>query len=250
MSDNLPAPRTEITPLAEQFPIINPATRDEVREVFEANLGAHGMSARRMDVIKVPTGGGQSWTIQSIDGEIMIKEMRGIVLAWSPGQTYYRTAYSERGKARTPPDCVSRDGTFGKGDPGGACRRCPLNEWGSDPKGGRGKACKEIIRLIFLRADQILPELITIPPTSIKNVQQYFWRLSSSLIPYWTLVTTLRLEKTSNMDGIDYARVIIGAGPRFNPAEKAALAPYQEQVEQLLRNMEVEADFTRDDDSD
>ena len=33
------------------------------------------------------------------------------------------------------------------------CETCPMNQWGSDPKGGRGKACKNTRRLAIIPAD-------------------------------------------------------------------------------------------------
>jgi hypothetical protein len=35
----------------------------------------------------------------------------------------------------SPPDCGSFDGETGIGDPGGECKRCPLNQFGSDENG-------------------------------------------------------------------------------------------------------------------
>lgn len=253
MPENLPAKiDMEITALAERFPILNPASADEIREVLQANIGPRGLTPAQMDRIKVPSGGAQLWSVTGIDGEEAIRELSGIALAWTDSRLYYKVAYAERGKTRTPPDCASKDAIYGIGDPGGDCRHCPMAEWASDPKGGRGQACKEVRRILFLRGDHILPEMITIPPTSLKNAQEYFKRLGSLRIPHWALITNLRLERTANADGIDYARVILSAGPRFNEAERAALAPYQAQMASLFRDVEIDTtDFEhRDNDND
>lgn len=60
-----------------------------------------------------------------------------------------------------------------------ACDTCPRNEWGSDPEGGRGKACKNSRRIAVLPYDTVMkgPEAIRkaqvvmckLPVTSIKN---------------------------------------------------------------------------------
>lgn len=232
---------TELSAPAQQFPTIFDVEKHrEVREILEANLGPRGLSPQQLDRIKVPTGGGQMWTLQGVDGEEAAKEVSGPVLGWVDNRLYYKIAFSERGKTKAPPDCTSQDGFYGTGDPGGECRHCPMAIWGSDPKGGRGQACKEVRRILLLRSGHLLPEIVTIPPTSLKNAQQYFLRLTSSGIPYWSLITTLRLERAANADGVDYARVILSAGPRFTRAECAVLAPYQAQMMELLRNMEIE----------
>lgn len=50
------------------------------------------------------------------------------------------------------------------------CKTCPKFEWGSDPNGGRGKACKERRRLALLAPDGGAEMVIlSIPPTSLKN---------------------------------------------------------------------------------
>lgn len=58
------------------------------------------------------------------------------------------------------------------------CDGCPKNEWGSDPDGGKGKACKNSRRIALLHADSLKsPEEILeaavafckLPVTSVKN---------------------------------------------------------------------------------
>jgi hypothetical protein len=251
MPDNLPAP-VEITTLAARFPIINPETALEIRQVLESNIGPNGISPMQLNRIKVPSGGALTWAVPGLDGEENFKELSGIVLAWTDSRVYYKVPFAERKGKAGPPDCTSKDGFYGVGDPGGECRRCPMAEWGSDPKGGRGQACKQVRRLLFLRADHILPEMVTIPPTSLKGTGEYFRRLTDYRMPYWGLVTNLRLERVSNADGIDFARVVFGGGQRFNEAERAALAPYQAQMQALLHATEIDADYesrdSRDDD--
>jgi hypothetical protein len=63
------------------------------------------------------------------------------------------------------------------------CAECPNFEWGSDPQGGKGKACKTRYRIAVIPAptDASLPMHIqgselrfaTIPVTSVKNFEQF-----------------------------------------------------------------------------
>jgi hypothetical protein len=76
----------------------------------------------------------------------------------------------------------------GKDNPGAEdpqseyCLDCPMNEWGSDPKGGRGKACTNSRRLFLLPADVInSPDKASradfiqcdLPPTSVRNYSKF-----------------------------------------------------------------------------
>jgi hypothetical protein len=51
-----------------------------------------------------------------------------------------------------------------------SCGDCDKFQWGSDPNGGRGKACKERRKLALIPADMSAEVLLlSIPPTSLKN---------------------------------------------------------------------------------
>jgi hypothetical protein len=51
-----------------------------------------------------------------------------------------------------------------------SCAACPNFVWGSDPRGGKGRACKERRRLALLPADGSAELcILNIPGTSIKN---------------------------------------------------------------------------------
>jgi len=168
--------------------------------------------------------------------------LTGIIIAWRDTRVYYKTPYDQRGKKSGPPDCSSKDGFWGTGDPGGDCERCPFSQWESDPKGGRGQACKEVRQLLFLRDGQYLPDLINIPPTSRKAFEKYFFRLSSYGTPFWGTVTRLALERTQNQDGVDYARVVPVSSTRLSSQEISILRPFQATMSALLRPMQVEGE--------
>lgn len=242
-STNLPAPI--VSELALKFPIINPTSNQELREVLEANLGPGGLSERQLDRIKVPGSGATHWTVPGLNGEESAKELSGLIVGWRNARLYWKTPFNERGKTKTPPDCLSTDGFYGIGDPGGDCADCPLAQFGSDPKGGRGQACRQVRQLLLLRDDHILPEIITVPPTSIKPCSDYFARLGGQRIAYFAIVTHMRLERVQNPDGIDYARIVFSGGLRLSAAEKAAIQPFQQQMMAMLKPMDIDAtDYT------
>jgi hypothetical protein len=84
------------------------------------------------------------------------------------------------------------------------CDACPNAEWGSDPGGGRGKACKQTRRLVLMPAtvlDAASPvdaiktaelAILDVPVTSVKNYSQYVNVLAASIgLPMWACVTEM-----------------------------------------------------------
>lgn len=103
-------------------------------------------------------------------------ELKGVVVFKQKPKAYFR-----RGSDSKLPECSSWDGTTGMVLATGELRRCvscPLNQWGSgtDEAGNqtRGKACKEMRRLFILLGGYHLPILVSLPPTSIRECDQYF----------------------------------------------------------------------------
>jgi hypothetical protein len=90
------------------------------------------------------------------------------------------------------------------------CLECKWHAWGSDPKGGKGKACKESRRLVVLPSSAVVQGNIpapvggvkksesasaSIPPTSIKNWANYTAQLAGEFRrPPWAMVTELSLH--------------------------------------------------------
>jgi hypothetical protein len=232
---------TEVMTLHERFPIIDPLTNKEILALSNANMGTRGVDLTQLDRVLCPTGGGQSFELPTLDGTTSVKHISGFIVAWRESRLYYDTPYGEGGIKKIP-KCKSQDGVWGVGDPGGDCEQCPYSQFGSDPKGGRGQACKQIRQMLFLRDGEIVPNLINIPPTSLKNARQYFLRLLSARVPHWAILTNLSLERTQNSDGINYARIVFSSGQRLKPEERALMQPFAEKMAGLLQPMEVETD--------
>lgn len=83
-----------------------------------------------------------------------------------------------------------------------ACASCPKFAWGSDPKGGRGKACREVRRLAvidgalaekgpeaIMRAEVVFLKL---PVTSVRNWASYVSQLNNVVHrPPWGVITEI-----------------------------------------------------------
>jgi hypothetical protein len=240
MPENLPARTAE---MALRYPIFDPQTFEELKEILNANLGPRGLSQKKLPRIKWPSGGQLAFMVETLEGDDHpVKELTGFLVGWCDKRMYYRVPYAERGKKIGPPECSSTDGYWGEGDPGGDCDRCPLAKYGSDPKGGRGQACKQIKQVLLLREGHTFPDVVNIPPTSIANLEKYLLRLGNYRVPYWGLITTIRLERVQNPDGVDYARALFTAGERLSAEERKQLEPYAVQMMALLKPMTVEAE--------
>lgn len=124
-----------------------------------------------------------------------------------------------------------------------ACSGCKLNQWGSDPKGGKGKACKQVRRLALLPAAAVATggskttemALISIPVTSARNWANYVNQCATEYSrPPWALITEISTEpnaktqfqiifKTMGMVGDEY---LGDMQKRIELAQNVLLEPY------------------------
>jgi hypothetical protein len=83
------------------------------------------------------------------------------------------------------------------------CAECPMFAWGSDPKGGKGKACKQKRRLALLPAAALKDgeinkaelAVMTLPVMSVKNWSNYVNRLSTEFArPPWAVLTEVSVH--------------------------------------------------------
>lgn len=129
-----------------------------------------------------------------------------------------------------------------------SCAGCSKFDWGSDPKGGRGKACKQTRRLIMLPADVLDQEdpvdailksemaILDLPVTSVKNYSTLVNSLAATIgLPVWAVVTQVQVvpdAKTQfrvNMTPMSPAgeeAVIRALMKRRDEAMRMALVPY------------------------
>src|SRR6516162_7957975 len=138
------APANAQAEVEEPYALLRPGAIDEMAEALHDNVGAAGIQMLDLPRFKVPSGGSLLWSIKGPDGESSARAFEAIVLSWRDGRLYWKQAMDAGGR-KTPPDCVSRDGIVGVGDPGGDCYRCPFAKFGSTAKpGGKSPACKSI----------------------------------------------------------------------------------------------------------
>jgi hypothetical protein len=214
---------------ANQFAVVGNDSQ-ETMQIIRDNLGNGGLSVFDLDRIKVPAGGSKTWTMQTVDGEVEVKSIDGIIIYFRDTRAYWPQSFADSGGG-TSPDCASHDGLIGIGTPGGACARCPLAQFGS---GGEGQACKQVRMLFVLREHDMLPVVVALPPTSIKPVRQYFMRLASANQPIYGVVTSLTLETTKSTGGINYSRVVPSRLASLSPEQLARVKSYVAEIKPNL----------------
>jgi hypothetical protein len=182
------------------------------QEAMSANIGSGSITAFDLPRIKVPSGGGTLWQLQTLEGERAEPTIEGIIVFARDTRAYWATSADDPAAGNNPPDCSSTDGLIGIGTPGGHCvptkeckKGCPLAAFKSDPKGGAGQACKAVRQLFFLRPGSMMPELIGLPPTSLKAARRYMMTLTVNGIPHFCAITRIGLEKQKNPAGKTYA---------------------------------------------
>lgn len=203
---------------------------EETRAAIAENMGDGGMNPAQLDRVKIPSGGGLSWELPSLDGDVeTARELQGIIVHWHDVRAYWPMKFSGAGSG--PPVCSSADGRVGKGKPGGPCSTCAFSQWESGDNGGQ--ACKQARLLYLLRPDSLLPITITLAPMSLKPSKEYFLRLASKGVLYRHVVTGISLKKAQNKGGITFAQAQFRyLGPVETDMKKAVDAYHKTIAEQ------------------
>ncbi len=141
---------------------------------FSAEELAEDMDGLRLSFqqIKIPAGGSLQFEIPTGDPDNpdYSRTLEGVILFNHSAYAYWSESEDENTDENAPPQCQSMDGKLGHGNPGGLCAGCGYNQFGSR---GKGKACKNMRVLYFLRSGDYMPVQITLPPTSIKPFNDF-----------------------------------------------------------------------------
>lgn len=164
----------------ENFKIVTgmEAMDEELRAELEDELDDldddGGIDAKH---IKIPSGGGKAFEVETDDPDDpeVMKEVTGVIIFTHRMNAYWAQKFGEAGEdgnINKSPDCSSMDGKQGVNRETGeirTCDTCPYNQFGSD---GKGKACKNMRRLYIMMNNRPDIYLLTVPPTSIKDVNK------------------------------------------------------------------------------
>lgn len=157
------------------------------------------------------------------------KELRGVPVFKQKTRGYWQ-------KNERVPECSSQDGVTGTDKDGKChnCASCPMNAWGSGTNEAgdhtAGKACKEMRRLFLVQPGNILPSMVSLPPTSIKNYDKFFSaRLQKGIADVdREIIMSLRPEKGAA--GFSYAVAEFKLGDEVPMADRIKFAKMREAV--------------------
>ncbi len=220
-------------PLALTIP---DAERKAIMAAFAVNCASGSITEFDLPRIRVNSGTAL-WLIPGLDGDQTVQAIEGVIVATRETRVYYST----KDAGNVPPDCSSIDGVHGNGKPGGECARCPLAAWDS-AQDGSGQACKQVRQLFLLRGPSMLPEVVMIPPTSLKAVRQFFVKLATQGIQYYHSILRIELEKAQNAQGKTYGKAVLKFIRRLSPDEIGRAEEMRAFVESFARRVTSGAD--------
>ena len=176
--------------------------------------------------IKTPSGGGIAFEMVGEDGEPeTVREFLAVILHHHTLNCYYKTDYTG---GNNPPDCGSFDGVTGIGDPGGDCKTCRFNKFGTGVNGS--KACKNRRRIFLIREGEVFPLLFSLPTGSLREFTKYLKLLVSKGKNSNAFVTRFSLKKAANSKGAPYSQVQFARDRELLPEEYAVIEKMTEQV--------------------
>lgn len=225
------------------FPALAPDP--ELEELLGDAMEGIEISPNDLPRIKVPSGGGQFWTVK-VDGEDTTTKKLVGVLVFHKSQRVFWEDPEPKGLA---PNCVSldnvrpesggmfaADGPNAAMNPTGLCANCPMSQKGSDLKGGKGSACKQQMLLFLLNEGQMLPVVVTVPPSSRRSIQQFIVNLVQNKTPWWQVKVELTLEKASNSAGNEFARIVAKSLGKLSDDEAKAVKDYGSYIRAMVES--------------
>ncbi len=192
------------------------------------------------DRIKLAAGGALTFEIPNLESSeepTFVREFSAVILYHHPLFTYYENRYNGN---NNPPDCCSFDGVVGAGNPGGKCRFCKLNMFGSGENGS--KACKNKHRLYLLRENEILPDVLILPASSIQELSKYIRRLLSIGKKSNSVVTKFSLKRAVNKTGISFSKINFSLDRILSDEEIRNLETFSEQIKNHMQNFDEPAE--------
>ena len=192
-------------------------------------------------------------------------KLEAVVLAASFRNVFYAGRYDANNIVS--PNCFALSSTDEAMAPHGnvshpehpTCAGCKNNEWGSDPNGGRGKACKQTRRLVLLPGHAVDTgveavqtaemAVLDLPVTSVRNYSQFVNALAASAnVPTYAAVALISVvpdAKTQFKVLFQPMRVLPSLGMlnamkgRLDGAKQLSLEPYEETAVPVDENDQV-----------
>lgn len=233
--------------IANRYEGMSPELMAELEDEMNDLDPESGITCRK---IKIPSGGGLAYEVQGEDESDVDykKEINAVVVFTHRVNGFWTGAYGDDDQNKAPV-CSSIDGKTGMNTETGeitSCETCPFNQFGSasDQKGNqsKGKACKNMRRIYMMMDGDPNFYLLTVPPTSIKDVNKQLAKIIAGGTPYTSLVLKFTLEKTRNAAGIEYSKVVIGKAGLLPAAVSATAQEMRRQIKEQYQSMAITFD--------
>lgn len=209
----------------------------DAMDVIQDVIRSDDFSAADLDRVRVPGAGGLMWEIPTAEGSRNESELNGIIIYHQTGRGYWPSQYNGD---NSPPKCASMDGVCGHGEPGGDCSVCPFNQYES-AESGAGKACKETRTLLLLQENELIPTVLRIPPSSLKDFKAYLLRLAKGARRIQHVVTCMTLERDKSKGGITYSRIKFKTVLSLNPEERARVSAFAAAFAETFKSVHAES---------
>lgn len=216
---------------------------DEISNIIKEELD--GLGQIPFDSVKVPSGGGLAFELPGDDPDSpeTAQDITGVIVHHHPVNAYWKNAYTGGSEQ---PDCSSIDGKVGFEVATGElhnCEDCPYNQYGSASDGSNSKACKNGHRVYILREGEVLPLLLTLPPTSLRAIKDYLAkRIVLKGKRSWHVLTRITLKREQNANGIKYSSCVFAKAGDLNQQQLEALSRTVETVKALSAAVPVDTD--------
>lgn len=124
-----------------------------------------------------------------------------------------------------------------------SCSKCPLSKWRSEHQsgnGGKGKACKEMRRLVMILDGYSTPVIFTLPPTSCRPFDLFFSGLESRGFKYYGVRVRVKQNVLKSNDGNKYGVAQFELAGYIEDMEHArAVISLREKYEDWVNDMAV-----------
>lgn len=235
--------------IANRYEGMDPELMAELQDQMEDLDPESGINCR---LIKIPAGGKLAYEVQGDEDDDVDykKEIDGVIIFTHRVNGFWPNAFGTSGNPEDKiPACSSMDGKTGLWLDTGelrTCESCPMNQFGSatSQKGeqAKGKACKNMRRLYLMLDGDPNFYLLTVPPTSIRDVNRQLQKILGGGVPYTGLIVKFTLEKAKNAGGIEYSKVVISKAGPLPPAVAAQAVAMRRQIKNQYQNMTLTLD--------
>ena len=198
------------------------------RRAAEMNLAGETANMNDLDRIKMPTADNSYFSITELEGETTEKEFSAIIIAHKTARSYFPGVFSGSG---TAPTCSSSDGY--KSTTGKLCVTCEFSKFGSDGK--NGQACRLSELLFVLLPHGSLPQILSVPPSSLKPLKKYFLRLTSQQLAFNEVLTRFSTTKAQSKDGIKFSMLELNLDKVLDADDRTRIQAYTYAMAPLLR---------------